>query len=65
MGGGILVFVTGQQEVLTLCSWLTRVFPKSLLDNSKVTNSTCDADVEAKENKQKDHDLCASINLDK
>ncbi|VDP98242.1 unnamed protein product [Trichobilharzia regenti] len=26
--GGILVFVTGQQEANTLCSWLTRAFPK-------------------------------------
>ncbi|CAL8084537.1 unnamed protein product [Calicophoron daubneyi] len=26
--GGILVFLTGQREVLTLCSWLSRAFPK-------------------------------------
>ncbi|CAH8624766.1 unnamed protein product [Dicrocoelium dendriticum] len=25
--GGILVFLTGQQEVLTLCSWLSKAFP--------------------------------------
>ncbi|CAH8558353.1 unnamed protein product [Schistosoma haematobium] len=32
--GGILVFVTGQQEANTLCSWLTRAFPK--MDDQKV-----------------------------
>ncbi|CAH8499195.1 unnamed protein product [Schistosoma turkestanicum] len=32
--GGILVFVTGQQEANTLCNWLTRAFPK--LDDQMV-----------------------------
>ncbi|OON17889.1 helicase protein, partial [Opisthorchis viverrini] len=31
--GGILVFLTGQREVLTLCSWLSRAFPATATAN--------------------------------
>ncbi|CAH8557546.1 unnamed protein product [Heterobilharzia americana] len=36
--GGVLVFVTGQQEANTLCSWLTRAFPK--IDDEKMNTVT-------------------------
>lgn len=37
--GGILVFVTGQQEALTLCKWLKRAFPVTEKFLNKVANS--------------------------
>lgn len=33
--GGILVFLTGQKEVLTLCSWLSKTFPYSKQDENR------------------------------
>ncbi|TGZ64850.1 hypothetical protein CRM22_006147 [Opisthorchis felineus] len=59
--GGILVFLTGQREVLTLCSWLSRAFP---------TTTTNVISREAKrrgKNKRayqqsEDHDSLANVN---
>ncbi|PAA56030.1 hypothetical protein BOX15_Mlig012016g3, partial [Macrostomum lignano] len=50
--GGVLVFVTGAQEVVTLCSWLRRAFRKS---KSTTTTSSSTSEAEAEDRRL---DIC-------
>ncbi|CAI2728237.1 unnamed protein product [Schistosoma spindalis] len=57
--GGILVFVTGQQEANTLCSWLTRAFP--MIDDQKV-NLTNERSNKTHKHQKEGKELKESVN---
>ncbi|KAG5445960.1 ATP-dependent RNA helicase dhx37, variant 2 [Clonorchis sinensis] len=59
--GGILVFLTGQREVLTLCSWLSRAFPATT--TNVISRETKRRGKNKKTYQQsKDHDSFANMN---
>ena len=61
--GGILVFVTGQQDVLTMCKWLRNAFPVSEKFLNRTQNEIEDSKGKGRKSPNTPDDELIKVNL--